>query len=206
MATVQVGHGGRHAPLRGGRHILFHDRRTGSNQYFRGKSMAYSSYNSDRNTRFTRKSLRLKNHNYGWSGAYFITIHAAGYEMLFENPALYAILEKQWYALPERFPNLTLDEFIIMPNHVHCIVKLEGNVEKPTTLGRVMGAYKSIAAVKWLRHIEALGIAGLELSGRIWERDYYEHVIQNTRELEQKRHYIRDNPRRWKERYGTGDK
>jgi len=172
----------------------------------RGKSMSYSKFNSDRNTHFTRKSLRLKNHNYGWSGTYFITIQAAGYEMLFENPALYAILEKQWYALPRRFPSLTLDEFVIMPNHVHCIVKLEGNVEKPTTLGRVMGAYKSLAAVEWLRHIEALGIAGLELSGHIWERDYYEHVIQNALELEQKRQYIRDNPKRWKNRYGTGEK
>ena len=168
--------------------------------------MSYSKFNSDRNTHFTSKSLRLKNHNYGWSGTYFVTIHAAGYEMLFENPALYAILEKQWYALPRRFPSLTLDEFVIMPNHVHCIVKLEGNVEKPTTLGRVMGAYKSLAAVEWLRHIEALGTAGLELSGHIWERDYYEHVIQNALELEQKRQYIRDNPKRWKNRYGTGEK
>src|SRR5260370_8846143 len=108
----------------------------------RRKSMSYSKFNSDRNTHYTRKSLRLKNHNYGWSGTYFITIHAAGYEMLFENPALYAILEKQWYALPRRFPGLTLDEFVIMPNHVHCLVKLEGNVEKPPTLVRVMRALK----------------------------------------------------------------
>src|ERR1700680_895132 len=127
--------------------------------------MAYSSFNSDRNTRFTRKSLRLKNHNYGWSATYFITIRAAEYQMLFENPTLHAILDKQWYALPARFPGLTLDEFVIMPDHVHCIVKLEGNVEKPTTLGRVMGAYKSLVAVEWLRHIEALGKEGLELSG-----------------------------------------
>jgi len=168
--------------------------------------MAYSSFNSDRNTRFTRESLRLKNHNYGWSGTYFVTIRAAEFQMLFENPVLYAILNKQWYALPEHFPGLTLDEFVIMPNHVHCIVKLEGNVEKPTTLGRVIGAYKSLAAVAWLHYIETLGKAGLELSGHIWQRDYYEHVIQNALELEQKRQYIRDNPIRWKKRLESDEK
>ena len=148
-----------------------------------GKSLSNSKYDPDRNTRFTRNSLRLKGYNYGWSGTYFITIRAAGCEWLFENPVLHGILERQWYALPRRFPSLTLDEFVIMPNHVHCIVKLEGNVEKPTTLGRVVGAYKSLAAVEWLHYIKEPGIAGLELPGHIWERDFYDHVIQNTREF-----------------------
>jgi len=120
--------------------------------------------------------------------------------MLFENPILHAILESNWYSLPERFPVLTLDEFVIMPDHVHYIVKLEGNVEKPTTLGRVNGAYKSLTTVAWLHHIETLGNAGLELSGHIWQRDCYEHVIRDAAELEQKRQYIRENPVRWKQR------
>ena len=163
--------------------------------------MHHRTFDPDRATRFTRKSLRLKNHNYGWTGSYFVTIRAVGFEYLFEIPELRAILEETWNALPERFPNLSLDEFVIMPDHVHFIVRLEGNVEKVTTLGRIIGAYKSLTAVLWLRHIEAMGIAGIERSGRIWQRDYYEQVIRDPSELEQKRKYIRDNPTRWKQHH-----
>ena len=90
-----------------------------------------------------------------------------------------------------------------MPNHVHFIIRLEGNVEKATTLGSVIGAYKSLTAVAWLHHIESLDPADTELPGRIWQRNYYDHIIRDALELEQKRKYIRDNPTRWKQRYET---
>ena len=120
-----------------------------------------------------------------------MTIRAIQREPIFEIPELRAILVEAWEALPKRFPNVTLDEFVIMPDHIHFIIGLEGNVEKPPTLGNVVGAYKSLAAVAWLRHIEATGI---ECSGRIWEHNYFERVIRDTNELEQTRQYIRNNP------------
>ena len=160
-------------------------------------------FDPNRANHYTRHSLRLKTHNYGWTGTYFVTIRAASFDPIFERPALRIILGESWYALPERFAGLTLDEFVMMPDHVHFIIHLEGNVEKPTTLGRIVGAYKSLTTVGWLRHIESLGSAGIELSGRIWQRDYYEHVIRDPFELEQKRQYIRDNPLRWQQRHQT---
>lgn len=90
-----------------------------------------------------------------------------------------------------------------MPNHVHFIVRLEGNIEKAATLGRVIGAYKSLTAVAWLHHIETLGSTGIELPGHIWQRNYYDHIIRDALELEQKRKYIRDNPTRWKQQHET---
>src|SRR5437588_11424510 len=165
--------------------------------------MPQTSFNSDRATRFTRKSLRKKQHNYGWTGTYFVTIRAAEFNPLFEIPELHTILKEIWHTLPKRFPNLTLDEFVIMPNHVHFIVRLEGNVEKPTTLGHIIGAYKSLTAVAWLHHIETLGPTDIELPGHIWQRNYYDHIIRDALELEQKRKYIRDNPTRWKQRPET---
>ena len=165
--------------------------------------MPQTSFNSDRATRFTRKSLRKKQHNYGWTGTYFVTIRAAEFNPLFEIPELHTILKEIWHTLPKRFPNLTLDEFVIMPNHVHFIVRLEGNVEKPTTLGHIIGAYKSLTAVAWLHHIETLGPTDIELPGHIWQRSYYDHIIRDALELEQKRKYIRDNPTRWKQRHET---
>ncbi len=104
--------------------------------------------------RYHRKSVRLKSHNYGWSGSYFVTICVEMREPIFDKLELRTILTDTWKALPDRFPGLTLDEFVIMPDHIHFIVHLEGNVEKPVTLGEVIRAYKSITAIAWLRYIE----------------------------------------------------
>ena len=153
--------------------------------------MTYRKFDPDRSTRYTRKSLRLPKHNYGWTGTYFITLRAKEPEPIFEIPELRTILTETWKSLPDRFPNLTLDEFVIMPDHVHFIIGLEGNVENATTLGRVIGAYKSITIVAWLHHIEA---TGKECLGRFWQRDYFERVIRDANELEQTRQYIRNNP------------
>jgi putative transposase len=148
-------------------------------------------YNSDLSHRWKRKSLRMKAHNYSWTGTYFITIRAVQREPIFETPELRAILTETWQTLPERFPGITLDEFVIMPDHIHFIIWIEGNVEKPASLGDVIGAYKSLTAIAWLRHIKA---TGMECSARIWQHNYHEHAIRDNEELEQKRQYIRDNP------------
>ena len=155
--------------------------------------MRYQKYDSDRSIRWRRHSLRLPRHNYAWSGAYFVTVCAQLPEPLFEIPELRSILEETWKALPERFPGITLDEFVVMPDHLHFIVWLDDTVENPPSLGDVMQAYKSLTTVAWLRHIKT---AGLECSGRFWQRDYFERVIRDTQELEQTRQYIRNNPSR----------
>jgi len=148
-------------------------------------------YNSDFAFRYHRKSLRLKTHNYGWSGTYFVTICANQDEPIFETPELRTILTETWESLPNRFMGAILDEFVIMPDHVHLIISLEGNVEKPTTLSAVMGAYKSLTTVAWIKHIRA---TGLECQGIIWQVRFYERRIRDTQELEQTRLYIRNNP------------
>ncbi len=148
-------------------------------------------YDSDFAFRYNRKSLRLKTHNYGWTGTYFVTICANRDEPIFETPELRTILTETWESLPKRFMGATLDEFVIMPDHVHLIISLEGNVEKPTTLGAVMGAYKSLTTVAWIKHIKA---TGLECPGIIWQVRFYDRRIRDAQELEQTRQYIRDNP------------
>ncbi len=120
-----------------------------------------------------------------------MTIDTERREPLFEIPELRTILIENWHALPERFSSVTLDEFIIMPNHIHFIVLLEGNVENPTTLFNVVGAYKSLTTVAWLRHIKT---TGMECSGHIWQRNYFDRAIRDANDLEQTRQYIRKNP------------
>ncbi len=132
-------------------------------------------FDYNRSMRHPRKSLRLPKHDYRWNGAYFVTLRTEDHEPIFEVPELRTILEKTWKALPSRFPGVTLDEFVIMPDHVHFIIWLNGIVENAPTLGAVVGAYKSLTTVVWLRHIET---AKLEYTGRFWQRNYYEHCIR----------------------------
>jgi putative transposase len=81
--------------------------------------MDHKHYNPDR---FTRKSLRLATRDYTAAGAYFVTIRALPPDPLFAIPKLRYILLETWHALPKRFSHVTLDEFVIMPDHIHFIL------------------------------------------------------------------------------------
>jgi len=151
-------------------------------------------YDSEFAFRYHRKSKRQPNHNYAWTGTYFITIHSERSEPLFEIPELRTILHETWIALPQRFPGVTLDEFVIMPTHVHFIIHMEGNIEKPVTLGNIIGAYKSLTTRAWLDHIKS---TGQKRSAIIWQRDYDDRAIIDAISLEARRQYIRNNPGKW---------
>ena len=150
--------------------------------------MSGGKYNPDY---YTRRSLRLPEHDYTWTRSYYVTIRARLHEPVFDTPALRTIIEENWYALPERFPGIMLDEFVIMPDHVHFILCLNGLAENAPTLGKVVGAYKSLTTVAWIKYIEE---ANTTWPFPLWQRNYFERVIRDQGELEQTRQYIRDNP------------
>ncbi len=149
--------------------------------------MNHKKYNPDIHH---RHSVRLPDRDYSSASAYFVTLCADRPEPIFTIPELRTILIETWQTLPERFPSVSLDEFIIMPDHIHFIIWLYRTQEPAPTLGRVIGTYKSQAALAWLNHIK---FNNLECSGRIWHRNYYERVVRIA-ELEQTRQYIRSNP------------
>ena len=149
--------------------------------------MVYRKYNPDR---FTRQSLRISDRDYSSASAYYVTIRAEQHEPVFEIPELRKILEETWQALPHRFPGVTLDEFVIMPDHIHFIIWLDGTMDNAPTLGSVVGAYKSITTVTWYEHLK---VKGTTWPGYVWQRNYYERVLRIS-ELKQKRLYIRNNP------------
>ncbi len=72
--------------------------------------------------RHHRRSLRLKGYDYALPGQYFVTICAHGHLPLLDSAIARQIIDKAWQALPIRFPNIRLDEFVIMPNHIHGII------------------------------------------------------------------------------------
>ena len=148
--------------------------------------------------RFYRgNSLRLPKHDYSWTSAYFVTVCAMTRDPIFEIPQLHAILQETWNALPGRFPGVTLDEFVIMPDHIHGLLWLNGLVPNPPPLGRVIGAYKSITAVAWFNHCKSSDING---GGSFWLSRFHERVMRDGNEVAYYRHYIRHNPEKLERR------
>ena len=108
------------------------------------------------------------------------------------------IVQKCWDELVTRFPTIALDEFQVMPNHVHLLLWLLANPEylkalgaasSAPTLGEVMRAFKSITAIEINRC--------LNRSGQLWQRNYWDRIVRDEIELENFRNYIRTNPARW---------
>jgi REP-associated tyrosine transposase len=148
---------------------------------------------------YQRRSTRLQGHDYTWTRAYFVTTRAKTHDPIFENQVLHQILEETWYTLPQRFPGITLDAFVIMPDHVHFIIWLNGLVKPAPTLGQVVGAYKSLVMLAWIRHCDA---AHINNGGSFWLSRFHDEIIDSKEHLERIRHYIRDNPSRLESREG----
>jgi REP element-mobilizing transposase RayT len=138
----------------------------------------------------TRRSIRLQGFDYTQPGAYFVTICTHRRQPIFgwvrEGAvglnAVGAIVAEEWLRSAEIRAEVDLDEYIVMPNHLHGIVV----IEKP--VGREQ-SYVGATGRSPLRR------CGLEL--KVWQRNYYERVIRNDRELNAVRRNIQDNPRRW---------
>ena len=131
------------------------------------------------------------------------------------------LARREWEALPYRFPSIDIDVFVIMPNHLHGIAMIGQSAKAPTwgapsrdgvtetvatpsnktatrsfpTLGDVVGTYKSLTTVEYVRGVNTL--AWPRFSDRLWQRNYYEHVIRHDESLREIRQYILNNPARW---------
>jgi len=140
--------------------------------------------------------MRLQTYDYRSPGAYFVTICTEKRQRFFAQPTLHSYLVETWHLLPKYVPGITLDEFVIMPDHLHFIVWLEGTGTNLPTLSSVVKTYKSLTTVAWLKHNKARGIA----CGRhLWQQGYYDHIIRNDHDLDATRQYIRDNPNKTRE-------
>jgi putative transposase len=149
----------------------------------------------------TRKLLRLPNHNYSQAGPYFVTICTHNMscslgtvrgQQVDLSPAG-EVARETWYALPERFPPIALDEFIIMPNHLHGILAFLGAglaSPGPCSLPAVIGAFKSISTIKINRLLKRCGQP-------FWQRNYYDHIIRNGDDMKNAQRYILENPLKW---------
>jgi putative transposase len=167
-------------------------------------------------TLFKRKyrveSIRRPQWDYRSPGLYFVTICTYEMRMFFgrvvnEKVKLSAIgqyVEDKWKEIPNHFKNVSLDEFIVMPNHLHGILKLLGpweprlgrnDVKKTLTevgpkagsLSHIIRCYKG-GITFWCKE------QGLNFA---WQPGFHDRIILGFRGLEAVREYIRDNPANW---------
>ena len=145
-----------------------------------------------------RQSVRLEGYDYSRVGLYFVTVCCWQKECLFgrvvsdtvELTEAGSLAERFWKEIPVRFPSVVLDEFVIMPNHLHGILQFTMRDNEKTTLGSVMRAYKSLSAIAINRQ--------LGRSERpVWQRNYHEHLVGDEEALSNIRRYIILNPSRW---------
>jgi len=147
----------------------------------------------DRSVGPRRRRLRLAGYDYSRPGAYFVTICARDHQCLFGEIVAGAMRRNQigetvaacWNEIPRHYANVVLDAFVVMPNHLHGILLLTDLVgaghARPLPL--IVGSFKSAASRR--------------VGARIWQRDYWEHIIRSEDELNRIRHYVDDNPLCW---------
>ncbi|HEY2290790.1 MAG TPA: transposase, partial [Thermoanaerobaculia bacterium] len=155
-----------------------------------------------------RRSIRLKGYDYSQAGAYFVTVCVQQRECLFGEVESEVVrlndsgtmVEGWWEELEKKFSTVVLDEWILMPNHLHGILFLNGRATPATTLpslGDVMGWFKTMTTNEYIRGVRNLGWRCFP--GKLWQRDFFDHIIRTSEELERIREYIRQNPSRWHE-------
>lgn len=159
-----------------------------------------------------RNSLRYPGYDYAQPGTVFVTIDTAARQRLFgavvdvhlvHSPAG-SMVQAYWLAIPERFPTVALDAFVVMPDHVHGIALVgidpDPDAEK-ATLGEVVRWFKTIVYSAYGRGVREEGWPPYD--GQLWHRDYHDRIVRNDAELDAIRAYIEGNPGRWWERHGN---
>ena len=149
-----------------------------------------------------RRSIRLGGYDYSQPGGYFITIVTQNRECLFGdiikgkmilNDAG-KMIRRIWNELPTRFLNIELDESIVMPNHFHGILHI---IEKMNhILGDMVGAFESITTHEYILGVKNTGWP--PFNKKLWQRNYWEHIIRDENDLNRIREYIINNPLDWK--------
>ena len=150
-----------------------------------------------------RKHPRLKEFDYSTPGAYFVTICAQNRRCLFSRivgrglaPAevqltsLGRIARTQLFSLENRYDHLKIDQFVIMPNHIHAILLLNesaGACSRPT-IPDIICAYKSLTT----RQSRSSGY-----TGKVFQTSFFEHVIRGQSDYDEIAQYILNNPKQW---------
>ncbi len=151
-----------------------------------------------------RKINRLKDYEYNQNGAYFITIctkdrrrilsHIVGAGSPRPKLSEYGIIANRWIQkIPQKYENVSLDHFVIMPDHIHLLLIIENNGGQGNpapTVGAMMGWLKYQITKECNQTVNGLGES-------IFQRSYYDHVLRNEQDYYETWEYIENNPKSW---------
>ena len=160
-----------------------------------------------------RKSIRLREYDYTNPNWYYITICSYKKKNLFgrvkKNRMILNkygnIVEECWKAIPKHFKHTSLDYYVIMPNHFHGIIVIESRDTAccvPTVENRKFGEMLSGSLSVIVRSFKSAVTKRInelrkDNSKLIWQRNFYEHILRNEKELFFIRTYIENNPLKW---------
>ena len=182
---------------------------------------------AERNALPSRKPLRLRSHDYSLPGDYFLTLcisqkkcvlgHVEGGVVRLNR--LGQTVRSIWEQIPQDYKNVKLDEYIVMPNHVHGIVSIrhedwnvgdgshpvptsrahvgDGSHPVPMSIPEIVRRFKTLTTKRYRQGVDE----GMwtDSGKQLWQRSYFDRVIRNRDELNQIRIYMSNNPLRWGE-------
>jgi putative transposase len=160
-----------------------------------------------------RRSIRLKDYDYATTGFYYITLCTYNKQYLFGNISQHRMTPNsigkmvfKWYKkLETKFENIRCHESVVMPNHFHFIIEIKSNDNRPeskyfyqhtdTSLSKIIQWLKTMTTNEYLRNIKKNN--GKPFQPKLWQRNYWEHIILDNRRYDQIAEYINTNPTRW---------
>ena len=162
-----------------------------------------------------RKSIRLPGYDDSSPGAYFVTVctherrcilSEIAVGALHEAPAASVSLtnaglcvQKIIETLPAQYPALSVEHHVIMPNHVHLLLRLKERAIRESPLRQEGNRSLLSKAIGYLKAGSSKQIHFFSPGLIVWQRSYYEHVIRSEEDYRQIWEYIENNPARWAE-------
>jgi putative transposase len=158
-------------------------------------------YISDRN----RKPTRRADTDYARPGWYFVTLvtrHRYPYFGAIINGVDWLneagiVIEEAWLSLPDYVQGIRVDEYMLMPNHLHGIVviKPHSSAEHLPVLSEVIQVFKSLSTNAYSKGVVDRGWEPFD--GHLWQRSFHDQIIRSAEHLNHIRTYIADNPQHW---------
>ncbi|MBK0381892.1 transposase [Pedobacter sp. SD-b] len=166
-----------------------------------------------------RKIIRLPDYDYSQSGNYFITFcvnhrrcslgQVSNQKIKLSEDGL--IVEKWIKNVSSKFPEILIDSYVIMPNHIHIIIEINSSIENPIyatydkkeEFEKWRLARKNMLIPKAINYLKSnssreINLKNNEQGNRYWQLNYYEHIIRNEIEYQKIDQYIENNPILWK--------
>jgi len=179
-----------------------------------------------------RKSIRLRGFDYSEPREYFVTICSRNRKCIFGEiinqemalNELGKIVEEEILNIPNRFKNVEIKIYTVMPNHIHLIVSIleredpivgatlavarknkagatlavarnnKAGASPAPTIGAVIGSFKSLCFKKYKEYVEN---NNRNIETKFWRRNYYEHIIRNEKSYDKIYAYIESNSQTW---------